>query len=80
MVLILRTSKLDHENLVKLHGITISPLQMVLEYVPASDLHDVLKSRGQALSTRWKLKAAIDCAAGIKYGTGEKQEGGAVYV
>jgi len=58
------TSKLTHENVVKLYGITKSPLQMVLEFVPCSDLFQVLESN--ILPIKWKLKVAIDCASGMK--------------
>jgi serine/threonine protein kinase len=61
-------SKLNHENLVNLYGITISPLQMVLDYVPEGDLYSVLRSH-KDLSMKWKLKVAIDCAIGMKYVT-----------
>ena len=41
---------------------------MVLELVPMSDLHQVLASpAGKALSMKWRLKVAIDCASGLKY-------------
>ena len=60
-------SKLSHENMVKLHGITISPLQMVLEYVPMGDLHHTLETSASAVTLKWKLKLAIDCASGMTY-------------
>jgi hypothetical protein len=65
---LIRNSQFNHENLVKLYGITVSPLQMVLEFVPNSDLHSVLKA-SKDLSMKWKLKVAIDTAAGMKYGS-----------
>ena len=38
---------------------------MVMEYVPNSDLHSILKSKS-TLSMKWRLKVAIDCAAGMR--------------
>lgn len=66
--LILKYSKLKHVNLVRLHGITVSPLQMVLEYVPQSDLNELIQAQ-EKVSLKWKLKLAIDCACGIRYGS-----------
>ena len=52
----------------KLHEITKSPLQMVLEFVPISDLHNLLESEtSSSLSTKWRVKLALDCASGMKY-------------
>lgn len=61
-------SKIHHPNLVKLHGIIKSPLRMVIEYVPESDLHRLLEnSKEKALPMKWRLKLAIDCASGMRY-------------
>lgn len=60
-------SKLQHENLVRLYGITKSPLRMVLEFVPESDLNEILSDVAARLSFKWRLKLAIDCACGIEY-------------
>lgn len=63
----LLNSKLQHENLVRLFGVTKS-LKMVLEFVPESDLHQLLqKTKAVELSPKWRLKVAIDCASGLKY-------------
>eukprot|EP00026_Physarum_polycephalum_P000182 Phypoly_transcript_00182.p1 GENE.Phypoly_transcript_00182~~Phypoly_transcript_00182.p1 ORF type:complete len:2033 (+),score=208.26 Phypoly_transcript_00182:30-6101(+) len=59
-------SKLRHVNLVHLYGIVKAPLRMVIEYVPKSDLHSLLKIR-QVLPFKLKLKIAIDCASGVSY-------------
>ncbi len=61
-------SKSQHENLVQLWGITRTPLRMILEFVPHSDLYKVLKQAiSTTLSFKWKLKMAIDCVNGMKY-------------
>jgi len=59
-------SKLRHINLVRLYGITKSPLRMVLEFVPNSDLHELLMQK-HILPIKWKLKMAIDTACGMRY-------------
>eukprot|EP00026_Physarum_polycephalum_P002635 Phypoly_transcript_02643.p1 GENE.Phypoly_transcript_02643~~Phypoly_transcript_02643.p1 ORF type:complete len:891 (+),score=95.14 Phypoly_transcript_02643:341-2674(+) len=59
-------SKLEHENLIKMHGITISPLRVVHELIPGPNLLMVLQE-GHKLSMKWKLKLAIDIATAINY-------------
>lgn len=67
MVIFLFQSQLQHENLVRLYGITKS-LKMVLEFVPESDLHHLLaEQQAHTLALKWRLKVAIDCASGLKY-------------
>ncbi len=67
LFLFILSSKLHHENLVHLLGITKSPLRMVLEFVPGENLHKLLSKSYASLSFKWKLKLAIDCASGVKY-------------
>jgi serine/threonine protein kinase len=61
-------SQLNHPNLIKLYGITLNPLQMVLEYAPHSDLRKLLDNkRKEKLTFKLKLKIALDIAKAIAF-------------
>lgn len=64
--LILYFSSLEHPNLVRLHGITVNPLRMVMEFVSGGDLYHVLHS-SKELSFRLRLRIALDVAKGMRY-------------
>lgn len=61
-------NELNHPCLVKVMGICISPLQMVLEYVPGSDLFKIIHNKSitnSQFSVPLKLKIALDIAKGM---------------
>jgi len=68
-------SKLQHENLVGLEGIMLSPLRLAIEYCPKGDLHKLLASsvasstnlKAVALSWRTKVKLLLDIARGLTH-------------
>ena len=69
-------SKLDHPCLTKLYGITVSPLQMVMEFASKGDLNDLLRpkvngERGRlpedALPMEFRLALIIDIARAMRY-------------
>ena len=64
-------SKLSHPNLVHLHGITLHPLRMIMEYCPGMDLCNFLASNPKVpLEPQYallRLRIAIDVAKGMQY-------------
>lgn len=64
--LIIQISNLNHKNLVKVYGITLSPLRIVLELVQGGASLATLLESHKDFSMQWKLKVAIDVATGMK--------------
>ena len=71
-------SCLHHPNIVKLYGISVSPLRMVLELIPCGDLFDLLHPKNPQTKERenisridfaWdlRLRIALDIARGMSY-------------
>jgi len=61
-------SRVKHENLVKLYGIVISPLQLVTEFCEGGSLYDLLHHE-DPVELVWKqqLKMCLDVAQGVDY-------------
>ena len=55
-----------HPNLIRLFGITLHPLQMILEYAPHSDLRQVLDN-GLILPFSVKMKIALNVSRAIEF-------------
>lgn len=57
---------MEHPNLVRLHGITVNPLRMVMEFISGGDLYHLLHS-SRELTFRYRLRIALDVAKGMRY-------------
>lgn len=64
-------SKLSHPNLVHLHGITLHPLRMIMEFCPGMDLCNFLTTNPKVASAPQydllRLRIALDVAKGMQY-------------
>jgi serine/threonine protein kinase len=60
-------SALQHPNLIKFFGVTLDPLQIVMEFAPFSDLRVILDNTSIELSFALQIKIAHDMAKGLKY-------------
>lgn len=64
-------SKLSHPNLVHLHGITLHPLRMIMEFCPGMDLCNFLATNPRVATEPQydllRLRIALDVAKGMQY-------------
>lgn len=64
-------SKLSHPNLVHLHGITLHPLRMIMEFCPGMDLANFLSTNPRVANEPQhdllRLRIALDVAKGMQY-------------
>jgi len=61
-------SFLSHPNLLRLHGVALSPLRLVMDYAPHGDLYHFLhKEPAAEVSMRMKMRIAFDIACGMRY-------------
>ena len=64
-------SKLAHPNLVHLHGITLHPLRMIMEFCPGMDLCNFLATNPRVATDPQydllRLRIALDVAKGMQY-------------
>lgn len=64
-------SKLNHPNIVKLHGLSLEPhVRMVLEFCPLPDLYKTNKSREKGVvkfSEKLKLKLGLDICSALSF-------------
>jgi serine/threonine protein kinase/GTPase SAR1 family protein len=60
-------SFLDHPNLVKLYGVTLSPLRMVLEFMPLGDLFNFIERGELSAQSSLRIHLALDIARGMEY-------------
>lgn len=70
MYLLMASSELRHENLVRLFGICVSPLSMVIEWCPGQTLHHFLRegTNGYAQpSEALILRIGLDIARGLAH-------------
>jgi serine/threonine protein kinase len=71
LLLLILFSQLNHPNLLKLYGLTISPFQLVMEFAPYGDLQRILSNRKEFPDSKlsWKLRyrIALDIVNGISY-------------
>jgi serine/threonine protein kinase/GTPase SAR1 family protein len=61
---------LSHPSLVQLYGVQLTPLRMVLEYVPGTDLMNILhdpKISDADFNWRIRMRIALDVARGLRY-------------
>ena len=57
-------SGLKHPNLVNLLGFTVSPFSIVMEFLPAGNLHRYVKDEKNVLDWPYRVKIALDIAKG----------------
>ena len=63
-------SNFDHPNVVKLYGITLHPLQMILEFVPGVALSSYLHNKSitdEQFSWKLRHEIALDIAKGLSF-------------
>lgn len=61
---------LSHPSLVQLYGVQLSPLRMVLEFVPGTDLMQILhdpKISDADFNWRIRMRIALDVGRGLRY-------------
>ena len=59
-------ARLDHPNIIKLHGIMVAPLRLIVEFCAKGDLFHALKG-GKITSFALKKRLALDVAKGMYY-------------
>ena len=65
-------SKLKHLNIVSLYGITLDPLQMVIEFCPLPDLHALFNHHQHLIpdnvyTPKLQLQFILDIAKGMRF-------------
>eukprot|EP01125_Pyxidicula_operculata_P013682 TRINITY_DN4547_c0_g1_i2.p1 TRINITY_DN4547_c0_g1~~TRINITY_DN4547_c0_g1_i2.p1 ORF type:complete len:582 (+),score=141.35 TRINITY_DN4547_c0_g1_i2:124-1869(+) len=59
--------RLKHKNIVDLIGICLSPLCVVMEYLPGGTVHSLIHDSDTYISWRARIKIAIGLANGIRF-------------